>query len=178
MPNAAVFRRSGLAGFGQKPRAVARQTATLRCGEENSSAKIVINNFPFRLASEFQFSRFLILPASMAPPSSVFTAPPIQSPPRHPAAKIPRCPPTKSVPAFPAGINPDETISAARRRIRSPSVKVGECTRAEIPSPRARPFTNCVLPAPSSPDSAMTIRVPPRGQIFRRAIPFPPDYAK
>src|ERR1017187_3072056 len=31
------------------------RTATLRCGEENSSAKIVINNFSFRLAQDLNF---------------------------------------------------------------------------------------------------------------------------
>src|ERR1017187_676011 len=34
--------------------------------------------------------------------------------------------------------------------------KVGECTRSAMPSPRASPLTNCVLPAPRSPDSPMT----------------------
>src|ERR1039457_6623034 len=33
---------------------------------------------------------------------------------------------------------------------------VGECTRSAMPSPRASPFTNCVLPAPRSPDRPMT----------------------
>ena len=32
-------------------------TATLRCGEENSSAKIVINNPPFCFANDFDFYR-------------------------------------------------------------------------------------------------------------------------
>src|SRR5208283_5071430 len=35
-------------------------------------------------------------------------------------------------------------------------VNVGECTRAVMPSPRAMPFTSCVLPAPKSPDRPMT----------------------
>src|ERR1017187_5049340 len=33
---------------------------------------------------------------------------------------------------------------------------VGECARATMPSPRASPLTNCVLPAPRSPDRPMT----------------------
>src|ERR1035441_6493064 len=33
---------------------------------------------------------------------------------------------------------------------------VGECTRVTMPSPRASPLTNCVLPAPRSPDRPMT----------------------
>src|ERR1035441_6422005 len=36
------------------------------------------------------------------------------------------------------------------------SAKVGECTRSAMPSPRASPLTNCVLPAPRSPDRPMT----------------------
>src|SRR5437667_9836863 len=36
------------------------------------------------------------------------------------------------------------------------SAKVGECTRAVIPRPRARPFTNCVFPAPRSPHKPIT----------------------
>ena len=36
------------------------------------------------------------------------------------------------------------------------SVNVGECTRDVTPSPRARPFTSCVLPAPRSPLNVMT----------------------
>src|ERR1035437_2774756 len=34
--------------------------------------------------------------------------------------------------------------------------KVGECTRSAMPRPRASPLTNCVLPAPRSPDRPMT----------------------
>src|ERR1017187_400178 len=34
--------------------------------------------------------------------------------------------------------------------------KVGESTRVVMPSPRASPLTNCVLPAPRSPDTPMT----------------------
>src|SRR6266404_681068 len=36
------------------------------------------------------------------------------------------------------------------------SEKLGEWTRAVMPRPRARPFTNCVLPAPRSPDKPIT----------------------
>src|SRR6185436_681167 len=36
------------------------------------------------------------------------------------------------------------------------SVKVGEWTRAVIPSPRARPLTSCVFPAPRSPHKPIT----------------------
>ena len=36
-------------------RSPSRATATLRCGEENSSAKIVINNPPFRFTHNFNF---------------------------------------------------------------------------------------------------------------------------
>src|ERR1035438_6591547 len=34
--------------------------------------------------------------------------------------------------------------------------KVGECTRATMPRPRASPLTNCVFPAPRSPDRPIT----------------------
>src|SRR6266853_4597476 len=36
------------------------------------------------------------------------------------------------------------------------SAKVGEWTRAAMPRPRARPFTNCVFPAPRSPHKPIT----------------------
>src|SRR6266481_301407 len=36
------------------------------------------------------------------------------------------------------------------------SEKLGEWTRAVMPRPRARPFTNCVLPAPRSPHNPIT----------------------
>src|SRR6266850_2515072 len=36
------------------------------------------------------------------------------------------------------------------------SAKVGEWTRAVMPRPRARPFTNCVFPAPRSPHKPIT----------------------
>src|SRR5260221_6343900 len=36
------------------------------------------------------------------------------------------------------------------------SAKVGEWTRAVMSRPRARPFTNCVLPAPRSPHKPIT----------------------
>ena len=36
------------------------------------------------------------------------------------------------------------------------NAKVGEWTRSVAPSPRARPFTSCVLPAPRSPLKPMT----------------------
>src|SRR5258705_8446885 len=35
-----------------------RATATLRCDEENSSARIVISNFPLRFADDFDFYLF------------------------------------------------------------------------------------------------------------------------
>ena len=46
-----------------------RASATLRCADENSSAKIVINNFPFRLAHNFNFhsTNFFHLPAFHLP---------------------------------------------------------------------------------------------------------------
>src|SRR5882672_12502503 len=36
------------------------------------------------------------------------------------------------------------------------NAKVGEWTRSVMPRPRARPFTNCVLPAPRSPHNPIT----------------------
>src|SRR6266446_3208115 len=36
------------------------------------------------------------------------------------------------------------------------NAKVGEWTRVVIPNPRARPFTNCVFPAPRSPHKPIT----------------------
>src|SRR5581483_4758872 len=55
MPNAAVQRPpASTASATVSP----RTTATLRCAEENSSARIVINNFPFLVADNFDFHLF------------------------------------------------------------------------------------------------------------------------
>ena len=59
------------------------------------------------------------------------------------------------------------------------SVNVGECTRAGNSQPARDAFDElCLACAQIAAQRERPIRVAPRGPIFRRALPSPPDYAK